>query len=807
MKKPLFFLLTLLVTFLHIQGEIHHVPYEFFHIQSAIDASSWGDTILVAPGIYNELLQIPVIELTLASNYILSQDTTYINETILDGEYQGTIIEVLPTGNDRIFCLNGFTVQHGLGWYGEQHGRYGAGAVQAFDSSNLVIENSVFTENIAPNLGAVLSLGNDGNHGSLLLRNLKVFNNNHHDTLTLHQYVIYAPVYGNFTIDGFHGIGVGDSKYAIQGGATDTMLVRNLIIENYDNTYGGNIIRLHTTDYMQLENLFLKNNSLPDYILELFSGVNVSTISIRNLWITDNSPSRGIRILTDTLYADSVFFLRNRGGNLGVCGGFLAHAFGQINHLVVQDNAGGVLGYNPYDAATIFSTNCSINDGLFANDTIYLHNDPDDPDDSVGGNGILEYTCQNPPNVLENCRFVDNFLDDPDDYSNPNLIGGGNQGRALRVQYSGSHSGVILRHCLFQNNRQPNIAPDKPLDGGGNNGVGSVVFFNDNYLSDNCSVHLEDVVIVDNDDGGIMIDEVANVEMRNVQIVNTPRRGIDIYSSKNVLLENILISGVIEQENYFSYPWSWCSHSALRLVIEDSAIVRNLTITDCNLPYLLVTGSSSMALPEFHNTLITGNSYQYLRQPNNGNPVYAEYSYIQEAVEGSNNIIGNDPLFHTELGFPYLDAVSPCIDAGNPDPAYNDPDDPEDPGTPLWPAQGTFRNDIGFTGGPWAMVQEFEGIANPTSGQATPQQIQLSQNYPNPFNPTTTIEFTLPYPQDVQLTVYNILGQQVQLLADRPYSAGVHQVRFDGSGLASGVYVYRLVAGDRAVARKMVLVE
>ena len=117
---------------------------------------------------------------------------------------------------------------------------------------------------------------------------------------------------------------------------------------------------------------------------------------------------------------------------------------------------------------------------------------------------------------------------------------------------------------------------------------------------------------------------------------------------------------------------------------------------------------------------------------------------------------------------------------------------------------------MGCYGGPGAAAfnEFYQDVPNDDEDSVVnPNAIQLSQNYPNPFNPTTTIEFTLPYPQDIQLTVYNILGQQVRLLTNRAYSAGVHQVRFDGSRLASGVYVYRLVAGDRAVARKMVLVK
>ena len=237
MKRTPFILLTLLFHFIHLQGEIHSVPDEFSLIQTAIDSSDWGDTVLVTPGTYNELLQIPIIELTLTSDYMFSQDTSDINETILDGEYQGTIVEVLPTSNDRIFRLNGFTVKRGLGWYGEFPWLYGGGAVQAFDSVNLVLENCVFTENIAPRDGAVLSMGSEGNNGNVLLRNLKIFNNNHLDSLYHQKYAIYGFIFGDLTIDGLHAFGVGEEKYLMSSGAYDTLLVKNLTVENFNNYY------------------------------------------------------------------------------------------------------------------------------------------------------------------------------------------------------------------------------------------------------------------------------------------------------------------------------------------------------------------------------------------------------------------------------------------------------------------------------------------------------------------------------------------------------------------------------------------
>ena len=88
-----------------------------------------------------------------------------------------------------------------------------------------------------------------------------------------------------------------------------------------------------------------------------------------------------------------------------------------------------------------------------------------------------------------------------------------------------------------------------------------------------------------------------------------------------------------------------------------------------------------------------------------------------------------------------------------------------------------------------------------------PKQFELQQNYPNPFNPTTTIRYGLPQKANVQLSVYNILGQKVESLVSGSQKAGWHQVRFDAHQLASGLYIYRLVAGDHVMVRKLMLVK
>jgi hypothetical protein len=83
----------------------------------------------------------------------------------------------------------------------------------------------------------------------------------------------------------------------------------------------------------------------------------------------------------------------------------------------------------------------------------------------------------------------------------------------------------------------------------------------------------------------------------------------------------------------------------------------------------------------------------------------------------------------------------------------------------------------------------------------------LDQNYPNPFNPSTTIRYQLDKTGDVRLSVFDISGKEVAVLFNGSQNAGEHQVEFYGENLSSGVYLYRLVAGDQSYVRKMMLVK
>jgi len=98
------------------------------------------------------------------------------------------------------------------------------------------------------------------------------------------------------------------------------------------------------------------------------------------------------------------------------------------------------------------------------------------------------------------------------------------------------------------------------------------------------------------------------------------------------------------------------------------------------------------------------------------------------------------------------------------------------------------------------IVTGVEGYPEPI-----PREFSLSQNYPNPFNPSTRIEFEVPRSEFVSLKVYDVLGREVVTLVNEEMGPGSYERVFDGSGLASGVYYYRVTSGSFSVTRKLIL--
>ncbi len=115
-----------------------------------------------------------------------------------------------------------------------------------------------------------------------------------------------------------------------------------------------------------------------------------------------------------------------------------------------------------------------------------------------------------------------------------------------------------------------------------------------------------------------------------------------------------------------------------------------------------------------------------------------------------------------------------------------------------------------WTGSDWLNYQRFLYGGSPTNIAGTgtvPERFELSQNYPNPFNPRTAIRFTLHESTEVVLSVYDVLGREIEILVDAELQPGQHTVTFDAAGLPSGIYVYRIRAGSLYEQNRMILLK
>jgi hypothetical protein len=117
---------------------------------------------------------------------------------------------------------------------------------------------------------------------------------------------------------------------------------------------------------------------------------------------------------------------------------------------------------------------------------------------------------------------------------------------------------------------------------------------------------------------------------------------------------------------------------------------------------------------------------------------------------------------------------------------------------------------IGTYGGGLAVYRE-GGVILPVEvkneSNEIPTKFSLYQNYPNPFNPSTTIEFYIPERTNVKLVIYDILGREIETLIDKELEPGKYKINFTATNLPSGVYFYRLQAGNFIEQKKMILIK
>ena len=165
---------------------------------------------------------------------------------------------------------------------------------------------------------------------------------------------------------------------------------------------------------------------------------------------------------------------------------------------------------------------------------------------------------------------------------------------------------------------------------------------------------------------------------------------------------------------------------------------------------------------------------------------FMEYSCSPASLNGTGNIT-DDPLFVDPLGDDFnLQEDSPCIDTGNP----ASPLDPDDT-----------RADMGAL-----YYDQSTGIIE-EAPPGVPKIFVLHPPHPNPFNPLTTLSFDLPAASWVLMEIYDLSSRRITTLINGWRTVGRHDVTFVANSMASGVYIYRLHAGDFTASGKMILMK
>jgi hypothetical protein len=313
--------------------------------------------------------------------------------------------------------------------------------------------------------------------------------------------------------------------------------------------------------------------------------------------------------------------------------------------------------------------------------------------------------------------------------------------------------------------------------------------------------------------GGIYIDSCLTIEIRNNDITDNDGSAIFCYNSFSIISSNRMVvnsgGGLRMDEGYDSYvsnniiAENFSNLFGGGLYIRDSypLMVNNVI---CNNSTSGEGGGiySRDSQIIIENSILWGDSAE-----GSGDEIYyygTEPSISYCDISGGWTGIGNidtDPLFRDvqNLDF-YLMALecgdtldSPCIDAGNPGILDSLVDC-------AW-GLGTIASDMGAFGGGDSTSSVIEIKVS------KPQYFQLNQNYPNPFNSSTQINYALPQAAQVKIEIYDILGRRVAVIVDEDQQAGYHQVDWNAAGKSSGLYFYKIQAGNFIKSRKMVLLK
>ncbi len=267
----------------------------------------------------------------------------------------------------------------------------------------------------------------------------------------------------------------------------------------------------------------------------------------------------------------------------------------------------------------------------------------------------------------------------------------------------------------------------------------------------------------------------------------------------------------------YSGVWVVGPDSTMQKVANGDSIIVKGTITEFN-DVTEIFGVTSMRVVSKGNALpapLKFKTQQFGPNVANGNLNAEPYEGMLVRFD-SLSVTATDPVFNDFYQFEVSDGTSPILVALDGKSTYSTPADTVSKGTKVLRVGNKILSLTGilyYNNNRYKVIPRTNADFGTVTGisvmrtEVIPGKYVLEQNYPNPFNPATKIQYALPLSGKVSLQVYNVLGQEVVTLVNEVQSVGVYTVNFDASRLSSGMYFYRISAGNFSQVKKMMLLK
>ncbi|NQV18559.1 MAG: T9SS type A sorting domain-containing protein [Armatimonadetes bacterium] len=817
MKVLMILLLSVLI--LQLPAIIINIPGDYPTIQTGIDASTYMDTVLVQPGTYIENINFNGKSITVASLYLTTQDSIYIEQTIIDGNQIDTVVKFMNE-EDSLAVLCGFTITNGNA--GNTVYCNGGGINCQWEASP-TLKNLIITNNFAGNGGGVYV----DYYSSAQLTNSRIYDNT---SLFLG---------GGIYID-------------------SSSLIKNVIVSN--NTSGG----IGGGIYISSPELMLENVSINNNTALLGGGIYCRTYAFS--FSSENRCS---------IYENTILDSRGFGADIY----FYQGNFSAPVYLDVIVDTFTVMNPKDYYASPIqylsFDIIHSQLDSLI-NADVYVSPSGDDTNSGLSPEEpfkTIKYalsriyadslTCNSInllPGVYSSSSNGEHFplywsdhVELKGSLDGESILDGENQFEILKISYA-SHvslenltitngaceyegscidvfkSDVVLTNIIISNCEQLSSGYAAIKCEGSNIVVMGSTFMQNHFswgggliLDDECTFEVVNSEFINNyaDYGGGLAIRESSGSISNCSFLDNESYyrggGIDIRESE-VSITNCILSNNVVTSNFPAYDNNGggincidgsnliaCNilvtnnyaDSGGAIYCDDSSMdLINLTLTDNIANHAGGLWCLSSTINMF-NCIIWNNPLQDMLLFMTSSSI--EYCDIGQYCAGIGNM-NIDPLFWGTGEYPYsLLDDSPCVNAGIPDTTGLN--------LPEFDLAGNSR----IFGGRIDMgAYENQNVVIGVEDDILPIDTKLKQNHPNPFNPTTTIEFSIQNESKVDLSIYNIKGQKIKTLAHNEFNKGNFSIIWNGNdelgnSVSSGMYFYKLKVNGKTEAVKKCL--